>query len=262
MTISARDWPDAKHGAAWLARLLVAFLALAAVVLVLRRMAGALNGPPEIGVLLLATLAVLATTVAARLLLRHSGERTITVSAGISVAVLAVAAALSFRAGGKTALTLLWLPLLAAETWAWWQRLRRPRRAAHGMLRPTPSADVLHLDPDDFHEEATPAEDVCQRLTLQRAANGGLVLSGWLRTRFDAGQRSEHVHVAFCPPFANTPQLAVQQRGGPTARVKTAQLLPCGARLDLKLAAASAEPQSVLLWFTATAGTVSATEQP
>jgi hypothetical protein len=57
--------------------------------------------------------------------------------------------------------------------------------------------------------------------------------------------------VAFCPPFKSTPRLEVQQREGPAARVKTAQLLPYGARLDLKLAAAAEQPLTVVLQFIA-----------
>ena len=74
-------------------------------------------------------------------------------------------------------------------------------------------------------------------------------MSGWLRMPFAAGQRNGSVHVAFCPPLRATPELLVEQIGGPEARVKTAQLLPYGVRLDLKLAVAPEEPASVLLQF-------------
>ncbi len=67
-------------------------------------------------------------------------------------------------------------------------------------------------------------------------------MSGWLRMPFAAGQRTGSVHVAFCPPLRATPELLVEQIGGPEARVKTAQLLPYGVRLDLKLAVAAEEP--------------------
>ena len=44
---------------------------------------------------------------------------------------------------------------------------------------------------------------------------------------------------------------AVQQTAGPQSRIRTAQLLPYGVRLDLKLAAAATSDASVLLRFTA-----------
>ena len=52
-------------------------------------------------------------------------------------------------------------------------------------------------------------------------------------------------------PFNRAPRLEVRQREGPAARVKTTQLLPYGARLDLKLAAPAEKPLVVLLQFTA-----------
>ena len=94
-------------------------------------------------------------------------------------------------------------------------------------------------------------EEVTQQLTRSQAADGAEELSGWLRMAFAAGQRTGSLHVAFCPPFAVTPELEVEQLDGPEARIKTAQLLPYGARLDLKLAAAAEEPTSVLLQFSA-----------
>ena len=44
------------------------------------------------------------------------------------------------------------------------------------------------------------------------------------------------------PPLPVVPELSVKQIDGPEARVKTAQLLPYGVRLDLKLVAAAEEP--------------------
>ena len=90
-------------------------------------------------------------------------------------------------------------------------------------------------------------------MTRIKAADGTEELSGWLRMPFAAGQRTGSVHVAFCPPLPAAPELSVEQIDGPEARVKTAQLLPYGARLDLKLVAASEEPASVLLQFSARA---------
>ena len=75
--------------------------------------------------------------------------------------------------------------------------------------------------------------------------------AGWLRLSFAAGQRTGSVHVAFCPPLRVTPEMEVEQIEGPEARIKTAQVLPYGARFDLKLAAAAEQPTTVLLQFTA-----------
>ena len=98
-----------------------------------------------------------------------------------------------------------------------------------------------------------PADNVMQQLTLSQDAAGVQQLAGWLRVRLAAGQRSAAIHVAFCPPFSKTPELTAEQLDGPAARIRTAQLLPYGVRLDVKLAAAAAHPSNVLLRFAARA---------
>ena len=128
--------------------------------------------------------------------------------------------------------------------WAWQiRRDARPKRrqAAPARRRPAELAD------------GPPPDEVVQQLTRIRTADETEELRGWLRVPFAAGQRTASVHVAFCPPLSVTPQLAVEQIDGPDARLKTAQLLPYGARIDLKLAAASAEAGAVLLEFVARA---------
>ena len=98
---------------------------------------------------------------------------------------------------------------------------------------------------------ATAADELLQQLTRSQAPDGSEQLWGWLRTSFAAGQRTASIHVAFCPPFVKTPQLTVEQLDGPPTRIKEAQLLPHGTRLDLKLAAAAEKTDSVLLQFSA-----------
>ncbi len=95
------------------------------------------------------------------------------------------------------------------------------------------------------------SDNVTQHLVRSKNADGAEQICGRLRIAFAAGQRTGSVHVAFCPPLAATPDLEVEQLDGPEARIKTAQLLPYGARLDLKLSAAATEPTGVLLHFSA-----------
>jgi hypothetical protein len=92
-----------------------------------------------------------------------------------------------------------------------------------------------------------PAGDVIQQLVRTRLPDGSERLAGWLRVVLAPGQRSANIHVAFCPPFARSPRISVQQREGPAARVKEGQLLPYGARLDLKLAQAAETSTSLVL---------------
>ena len=100
---------------------------------------------------------------------------------------------------------------------------------------------------------AVPAENVLQQLTLSQQADGAQQLAGWLRVRLSAGQRSCAAHVAFCPPFSQTPELALEQLDGPPAQDSHCEVLPYGVRLEVKLAATAAGPASVLLRFAARA---------
>jgi hypothetical protein len=94
-----------------------------------------------------------------------------------------------------------------------------------------------------------PSADVLQQLTLRTTAEGGQELSGWLRLGLAAGQRTGSLHVAFCPSFREAPQVQAEAVSGPDCRVKAAQVLPYGARLDVKLDEGADEAQSVLVWF-------------
>jgi hypothetical protein len=99
--------------------------------------------------------------------------------------------------------------------------------------------------------DTAPPPEVMQQLTRSQAADGTEELFGWIRLPFAAGQRTGSIHIAFCPPLAVTPEVEVEQIEGPDARVKTAQLLPYGARFDLKLNAAAEDATTVVLQFMA-----------
>lgn len=103
---------------------------------------------------------------------------------------------------------------------------------------------------EDFSEEPF-SEDIVQQLTRRHAADGMEELSGWLRVPVSPGQRTVSAHVAFCPPFCETPEVAVEQLDGPESRIKTGQRLPYGARIDLKLTSPAEEAATVLLQFSA-----------
>ena len=77
------------------------------------------------------------------------------------------------------------------------------------------------------------------------------MLCGTLRLDLLAGQRTGNLHVAFCPPFTATPEITAVQVDGPQARIKIAQLLPYGVRMDLRLVAPNDQSASVLVQITA-----------
>jgi hypothetical protein len=110
------------------------------------------------------------------------------------------------------------------------------------------------LGPADggFGGEAEPIEpsaDVLQQLTLRTTAEGAQELSGWLRLSLAAGQRTGSLHVAFCPSFDAAPQVQAEAVSGPGCRIKAAQVLPYGARLDVKLDEPAGADENVLVWF-------------
>jgi hypothetical protein len=187
----------------------------------------------------------------------------------LGASLLIFAAALSLPGTNAWGLGFFWFFIAAEEIWAW-----RPRASAwlqnswnkKGAIRhirldsampamprvepaeTSPAAVAALLKSPDRH-----AKDVTQQLIRSMSADGSEVLSGWLRLDFAPHQRIGNLHVAFCPPFAGMPELTVSQIDGPGARIKIAQLLPYGARLDLKLVAFSEESASVLVQFSARA---------
>jgi len=251
----------------WLVVLLTGLLWCAALLIGWRRLAGALDTPLTPAVLLLLGVVVVAVAVGARSCWNRLPSRSGTLSykrlARLlpTTAVLLLGAAVSLRQTNAAALIAFWAMLAGEELWAWRAAAGRKRcrgaenREAPRPPEPPPTAAVAEASVQEpvpaTTPSAIPADDVLQQLTLSRVADGGTQLAGLLRPPSATGQRTAAEHVAFCPPFAKTPQVTVEQLDGPPARVKTAQLLPHGVRLDLKLDATADTPQAVLLQFTA-----------
>jgi hypothetical protein len=197
----------------------------------------------------------------------------------LSLALFAAAATLSLPGTSTVGLIAFWSILLLEEGWAWLRRtgfqpvvtdqtvlhnrdVEAPAEPSRTGFQPVATdykivpqiheprpSEIVKLGLETV--ETLPPEEVTQQLTRSTAADGTEELAGWLRISFAAGQRTGSVHVAFCPPFARTPELSVEQIDGPEARLKTTQALPYGARLDLKLHSASESPASVVLQFAA-----------
>ena len=263
----------------WLLGALLALLWLAALLVVWRRMAGALSRPLPPPALITVGVLLASAAAAARLTWRRLPGRSGRV--GVfwlmallpTAAILTFAAALSVRETALGPLAVFWTLLVAEELWAWrpaaWTGLRAGlpawRQRVDPAQGPTPHAASIELaadvpakavssdaaPPDALLRSGVPGDDVLQQLTRSLARDGSEQISGWLRAPFLPDQRTASVHVAFCPPFVATPELSVEQLDGPPARIKTAQVLPHGARLDLKLAATADEAATVLLQFSA-----------
>jgi hypothetical protein len=255
-----------------------ALLLLLALVVVERRSAGAFEQPLDGVLLVSAVLVAVALAAVVRLPLlghgpwsRGEGVRL----AAPSIALLLLGWSLSLPSTSLVSCLLLWTLILGEEAWLWQQVFHPLKLSAEflpGRLRLGRSGK---LSP-----RAIEQDQVTQQLTRLRAADGSDVLQGWLRAPLAAGQRTAHLHVAFCPPFATSPRLEFAQTGGPAARIKQGQLLAYGVRLDVKLSptdenlsakgenlSANGEKQapqdSVLIEFSATCGPCeSADRQP
>ena len=242
----------------WVALALAGLLAAAAVLVLARRSAGAMSQPLPPPATLGAGVILAAVAAAIRLLLRRFSTAGRTMHFALTVSTAVLAAALTFPQNAVWVNVALWALLGVEEAWAWRARRERPPLSTDTIPQVDTTPRDVRVDPPPRPHgptietiETEPDARVTQQLTRSQAADGSQQLHGWLRTEFAAGQRTTAVHLAFCPPLGRTPTLSVDQRGGPNVRVKTAQLLPHGARLDLKLAETADEPQQVLLEFTA-----------
>jgi hypothetical protein len=234
--------------------------------------------------------AAAATVHAARDRRRGSRAGRLLLGSLISASLVVLAAGVTLGGTNHVALGVFWSILAGEECWAWRrtrrrageqgnrgtgeQEIRRTGDQENGRDSPLPLvgdglgtwADSAGAPPPAAPAAGQPAEppwassnqgqdqpqsDVLQQLMLSRSAAGGQRLAGWLRMPVAPGQRTGNLHVAFCPPFAKVPELVFEQVSGPACRVKAAQLLPYGVRLELKLATAATEADSVLLRFSA-----------
>ena len=246
----------------------VALLAVAAAFFVSRRLAGALEVPLRTFQLLVAGLLLAGLAQIAHAPMQMGRFRVGGVL--VSLAMFALAASLSLPGSNAAALLWFWAVIVGGELWVWRGilparlGLRRAEWAPTGHRAcmvgggrrvpdclpitsprtPAPVANDLSEDLGPLE----PAADVLQQLTLRRT-EGGQQLSGWLRMPLAAGQRTGNLHVAFCPPFGQVPQVQAEAVSGPDCRIKAAQVLPYGARLDVKLDEPAAEGEGVLVWF-------------
>ncbi len=245
-----------------------------AVILGWRRAAGAIATPLDLAGLLLAALLVATCAAGARLAwlsaagaastgpARAVSRLDMALATLVSLVVLAIGLLVCLPGTTITGGLVLWITLSAEELFAW--RLvvgRRPLGAVDATAGLSSRAAVAsprgHGGTVSSGATAglpgipAPGEEVLQQLTRSRTADGGELLSGWLRVDLAAGQRTANLHVAFCPPFARTPRISVQQVGGPEARVKTVQALPYGVRFDLKVSDEGPEASTLVLQFAA-----------
>lgn len=160
---------------------------------------------------------------------------------GPSIALLSIALTVSYP-GGRTIDWLAWLPLVVLDQF-WRQSFFD---GGHPQVDPPVST------PADAAPTASPqSSHYLQQTTRLRTETGDEFVAGTVAAEFQAAQRHQSVHVAFCPPFHTTPLVDAFALSGPPAKVKLAQILPHGARFDVRLTAPASQSACVVVEFIA-----------
>jgi len=219
----ADDVDDDWRGA--VAPALMASLVLALVVscfLLARRASGALDTPLAPLQLTIAAASLLVWAVATRLRLRDGRVDWL-----LATVLALFAVAFSFP-GDRSIDWLVWLAVFAA----------------YGLIRPRRSSPAIASDKR--------AEQIVQRLTRSRTADGCETIRGTLIAEFAPSERTAVIHVAFCPPFERLPSIECEAVDGPACDVKLAQVLHQGTRLEARLSHASTAAERVTIEIVAT----------
>ncbi len=150
-----------------------------------------------------------------------------------------------------------WTVIALEEGWAWRSylsggdsfRLLRTRNRSRRWPEPRPLSQVaaptpVSTGPDRPHR-------LTQEYSRASLGEGQEQIRGVLHLHVPEGARTAIAHVGFCPPFAERPRFEMRLASGPPCRLKVGQLLPQGARIEIKLHAPLAAAQTFSLEFTA-----------
>lgn len=259
--------PDVDSlAAAALARAVAAagfsLLALGGVVILSRRLSGALAAPLSFGTLLVCACLLVAAALVfraafqppARFRERWAEYLFYALPSGVLL-LWAIGLSAPGTGGGLIA---LWGVLLLEEGWSWGQLRRRvpvaPPLESKASNAELPLSAVSDLgqsltESESLAEADEPDEAICQQVVRRRESDGGETIAGWLRAEVPAAARHATAHVAICPPFEGLPQCFAEQMDGPPAQIKVAQVLPHGVRFEIKLDEPGALAADVLVEF-------------
>ena len=177
-----------------------------------------------------------------------------------SIFLLLIAMALSYNAPAW--LSLIWGVVFAAEGIAWYgtstnRTEREPRRSdrTDSPRQPgVPTAPEHHVRlrlPYDVNKSAELEAHMTQSILRSRGDDGAEAIHAQLRAEFAARERTQSLHLAFCPPLNTVPTVQLEQLSGPRASLKVAQIQSFGTRIDLRLLGESDEACSVVVRVTA-----------
>lgn len=164
--------------------------------------------------------------------------------------------AVSLSLDTALAITCLWIPIVAADAMLLFSGSR-------GLIK---RAILVSEDRESRSERmvgfawkranpTTSADDESKwrQFMVRRGTESNLeVIEGWQQVHILPGQRTAVIHVVFCPPFSTTPDTIVECLSQPKTRTRVTQVLPHGARLEVKLASAASTEQSLRIGYRAT----------
>lgn len=237
-------------------------LALAAMFLLDRRLAGGLNAPLSASMLFGVGLSAAAAAWAVHLLIvaghqSHGAASRAAIAKWLSILALPIiAAAVSLPASSSVGLVVLWLTVGGAEFGLW--RMRRTGRPGLPVLlrQPQPSPVATEIAPPTNGAPASSLLELhdktaTQKLIYRRDETNKLSVEGWLRADFVTEQRTAVVHIAFCPAFDQTPVVEAELADGPPCEIRPTLVLPWGVRWEVKLDSPATEPTTAAIEFIA-----------
>lgn len=118
--------------------------------------------------------------------------------------------------------------------------MNRTEKFAHPSAEHDERIDFEREFEADFPEEDF-EENAFQQWTRTFQPEVADILSGWVRFDFVPDQRLGSIHLPFSPAFSGIPDIEIHQIEGPEVKINIAQLMPYGARLDLKRSDQTAE---------------------
>jgi hypothetical protein len=244
------DWRHLVTSAAWTA--LVAFVVVA-VLLAVRRLAGAIAHPIPGPMLFPLATGIAMASVLVRLWLipqtrsparGSTGDWLVLAVPSLALVVLLVAL---FTPGTSLPAALAALLFAAVIEGLFWRHIAvmlRPRETAS-----RPSPEIVPERVEEFGEEESYPPNLLQQIVRTRQGSGEAI-HAVLRAEFQPGEQVQVLHVAFCPPLADAPQLEAFAVGDLSADVKVTSAYNFGARLEVQLELPATEAASVLVEVT------------
>ena len=246
-TAGAISTPVLRHAAQAAAQALLSLLIALAAVMLMRRASGAFVQPLSGLALVVVAITLVIIPAAVRVMFRDSVAEAPAIYLLFALPGLAVAAllaALTMPGTAAWAIAVAWFILIGAEGLSWLvafrpellRGVRTRRRAANQLATPESTAET---------DSELPAGLVQQ---LSRIREGGREsIHAVLLAEIVPGDRQAALHVAFCPPLEEKPELTAHALDTDDAEVRITQAETFGARIEVRLQAIVSDKRIVLV---------------